>query len=143
MDDPETARTARMLADYVRKLDPTRPITAAVNSLSEKKDPFFAPLDVCGYNYAVNHYDSDHRRLLHRIMYGSESYPLDACEYWLAVLDRPWVIGDFVWTAFDYLGEASIGWRGYMQEKDFYPWNIAYCGDIDICGWKRPAGQPP
>jgi len=48
------------------------------------------------------------------------------------------VIGDFVWTAFDYLGEASIGWRGYMQEKNFYPWNIAYCGDIDICGWKRP-----
>lgn len=25
-----------------------------------------------------------------------------------------------------------------MQEKNFYPWNLAYCGDIDICGWKRP-----
>jgi beta-galactosidase len=43
-----------------------------------------------------------------------------------------------VWTAFDYLGEASIGWRGYWQEQSFYPWNVAYCGDIDICGWKRP-----
>jgi len=43
-----------------------------------------------------------------------------------------------VWTAFDYIGEASIGWRGYWQEKNFYPWNLAYCGDIDVCGWKRP-----
>ncbi len=138
MDSPAVAQTARMLADYVRQLDPTRPVTAAVNALSQKKDPFFAPLDVCGYNYALGSYDSDHQRLPERIIYGSESYPLDACEYWLAVPDRPWVIGDFVWTAFDYLGEASIGWRGYMQEKGFYPWNIAYCGDIDICGWKRP-----
>jgi beta-galactosidase len=54
------------------------------------------------------------------------------------VIDNPFVIGDFVWTAFDYIGEASIGWRGYPQEKNFYPWNLAYCGDIDICGWKRP-----
>jgi len=54
------------------------------------------------------------------------------------VIDHPWVIGDFVWTGFDYIGEASIGWRGYEQEKNFYPWNLAYCGDIDICGWKRP-----
>jgi len=90
------------------------------------------------YNYALANYDLDHQRLPERIMYGSESYPLDAYDYWMAVLERPWVIGDFVWTAFDYLGEASIGWRGYMQEKDFYPWNLAYCGDIDVCGWKRP-----
>jgi beta-galactosidase len=25
-----------------------------------------------------------------------------------------------------------------MQKQSFYPWNLAYCGDIDICGWKRP-----
>lgn len=48
------------------------------------------------------------------------------------------MIGDFVWTAFDYIGEASIGWRGYWQEQNFFPWNLAYCGDIDVCGWKRP-----
>ncbi|HET9824407.1 MAG TPA: DUF4982 domain-containing protein, partial [Chitinophagaceae bacterium] len=54
------------------------------------------------------------------------------------VVDNPFVIGDFVWTGFDYIGEASIGWRGYWQEANFYPWNLAFCGDIDICGWKRP-----
>ncbi|GEM_PF-83413 len=138
MDSPAVAKTAATLAEYVHRLDPTRPVTAAVNALSEKKDPFFTALDVCGYNYGLAHYDSDHKRLPKRIMYGSESYALDAYEYWVAVLDRPWVIGDFVWTAFDYVGEASIGWRGYMQEKNFYPWTLAYCGDIDTCGWKRP-----
>jgi beta-galactosidase len=63
---------------------------------------------------------------------------LEAFESWMDVLDNPYVIGDFVWTAFDYIGEASIGWRGYMQDPDFFPWNLAFCGDIDICGWKRP-----
>jgi beta-galactosidase len=48
------------------------------------------------------------------------------------------VIGDFVWTAFDHIGEASIGWRGYPQAPDFYPWNLAYCGDFDITGRRRP-----
>jgi beta-galactosidase len=71
-------------------------------------------------------------------MYGAESYALDAFDYWMGVEDHPWVIGDFVWTAFDYIGEASIGWLGYPQSRQFFPWNLAYCGDIDICGWKRP-----
>jgi beta-galactosidase len=71
-------------------------------------------------------------------MVGTESYPLEAFDSWMNVIDHPYVIGDFVWTAFDYLGEASIGWRGYWQEHNFYPWNLAYCGDIDVCGWKRP-----
>ncbi len=71
-------------------------------------------------------------------MIQTESYPLEAFRSWMDVTDNPWLLGDFVWTAFDYIGEASIGWRGYMQNQDFYPWNLAFCGDIDICGWKRP-----
>ncbi len=63
---------------------------------------------------------------------------MEAFGSWVEVEDNPYVIGDFVWTAWDYIGEASIGWLGYEQEKSFYPWNLAYCGDIDICGWKRP-----
>lgn len=48
------------------------------------------------------------------------------------------VIGDFIWTAIDYIGEASIGWHGYPQSNSVYPRTLAYCGDIDTCGWKRP-----
>lgn len=129
---------AKCLADEVRRIDSSRPVTAAVNSVSKVMDRFFSALDVCGYNYAWDQYVADHQRVPDRVMFATESFPLDAFDYWMAVRDHPWVIGDFVWTGFDYIGEASIGWRGYPQNRDFYPWTLAYCGDIDICGWKRP-----
>ncbi len=145
MESPEVIEVAKMLGNYIRKIEPTRPVTAAVNSLRPEKDPFFATLDVGGYNYATggDHlkgsiYPIDHTRVPNRIMAGTESYPLEAFGAWMDVLDNNYLIGDFVWTAFDYIGEASIGWRGYWQESNFYPWNLAFCGDIDICGWKRP-----
>jgi beta-galactosidase len=138
MDEPEVADTAKMLSGYVHSMDNTRPVTAAVNDINDKKDAFFSALDICGYNYGVNKYVSDHERKPQRIMFATESYALTQFDYWMGVLDHPWVIGDFIWTGFDYIGEAGIGWRGYWQEKNFYPWNLAYCGDIDICGWKRP-----
>jgi len=83
-------------------------------------------------------YEADHSRVPQRVMVATESFPLEAFDYWMGALDHPYVVGDFVWTAFDYIGEASIGWRGYWQGHDFYPWTLAYCGDIDTCGWKRP-----
>jgi beta-galactosidase len=142
---PEVILLAKMLAGYVKDLDPTRPVTSAVNDLKPDKDPYFATLDIAGYNYASggDHnqeslYGKDHQRVPGRIMYGSESYPLEAFQSWMEVMNNTFVIGDFVWTAFDYIGEASIGWRGYWQKQNFFPWNLAYCGDIDICGWKRP-----
>lgn len=145
METPAVVKVATMLKNAVNQLDPTRLVTVAVNGLSEKKDPFFATVDIAGYNYAVggdhlmnNTYTKDHKRVPDRIMVCTESYPLESFASWMAVLDNPYLIGDFVWTAMDHIGEASIGWRGYMQEQNYYPWNIAYCGDIDICGWKRP-----
>lgn len=145
MDKPEVVALARQLGDFIREKEPTRPITAGVNGLRPDKDPFFATLDLAGYNYPVagdhgksNLYQLDHERVPERIVYCSESYPIAAFGSWMGVVDNPWVFGDFVWTAFDYLGEASIGWLGYWQKQSFYPWNLAFCGDIDICGWKRP-----
>ncbi len=142
---PRGAEWSEKLADHVRLLDPTRPVTAAVNGLTPDKDPYFATLGVAGYNYPVGDanqprdvYPEDHARIPERIVYCSESFPLAAFASWQGVLRHPWVLGDFVWTAFDYLGEASIGWRGFPQENGFFPWTLAYCGDIDICGWKRP-----
>ena len=143
--EPEGVKTSQMLAEFVRDLDPTRPVTSAVNGLRPDKDPYFATLDIAGYNYSFggDHgkqsiFEIDHNRLPNRIIYCSESYPLEAFGAWMDVIDYPYVIGDFVWTGFDYLGEASIGWLGYPHEGSFYPWNHAFCGDIDICGFKRP-----
>jgi beta-galactosidase len=137
-EKPEVAVVANKLSAYVRQLDSTRPVTAGVNGIDKDKDAFIAALDIAGYNYALNKYEPDHERLPNRIMFATESFPLDAFDYWMAVRDHSYVIGDFVWTAYDYIGEASIGWLGYPQTQDFYPWNLAYCGDIDVCGWKRP-----
>ena len=112
--------TASILADFVRSLDSTRPITSAYNSVDEKADAFFAALDVAGYNYNLNKYAEDHQRKPNRVIVCTESYPLTAFDYWMGVVDNPWVIGDFVWTGFDYIGEASIGWRGYMHRKKIF-----------------------
>jgi beta-galactosidase len=143
--DPLGTETSKIMADYVKHLDSTRPVTAAVNGLNPDKDPYFATLDLAGYNYAIggDHwqesiYQQDHVRVPDRIIYCTESYPLTAYGSWMAVLDLPYVFGDFVWTGFDYLGEASIGWLGYLHRDSFYPWNHAFCGDLDICGLKRP-----
>ncbi|HSM49609.1 MAG TPA: glycoside hydrolase family 2 TIM barrel-domain containing protein, partial [Draconibacterium sp.] len=143
--EPEGAVTSKMLVEYVKQLDSTRPFTAAVNGLGPDKDPYFATLDISGYNYSAggDHgqksiFEKDHERVPDRIMYCAESYPLEAFDAWMDAVKYPYVLGDFVWTGFDYLGEASIGWRGYPHDENYYPWNQAFCGDIDICGWKRP-----
>ena len=142
--DPKGEALAKKLVEKIRSIDKTRPVTAAINQLGPDKDPFLATLDISGLNYSVggDHwkksiYEIDHERVPDRIMYCSESYPLKAFGSWMSVLEYPYVIGDFVWTSLDYLGEASIGWLGYWQ-GDFYPWSHAFCGDIDICGYKRP-----
>ena len=138
---------ARRLADHVRVVDPTRPVTAAICSSWRGDpwtimDPSFAALDVGGYNYAWKEYRLDAARLPKRIMMGSESFALEAFDNWQSVEEIPAVIGDFVWTSLDYLGESGIG-RVHFEGEKFpflggYPWHQANCGDLDLCGFKRP-----
>ena len=134
----EMALLSGKLADYVRSIDNTRPVTAGVNAVSEKKDAYLNTLDVAGYNYSPNEYVSGHQRHPEQLIYASESYSSEAYDYWKAVEKYNWMISDFVWTSFDYIGEASIGWNGYYLKQSFYPWYMAYCGDIDMCGIRRP-----
>lgn len=138
---------AASLADYIRLLDPTRPITAGVNGGGdawpwEETDAIFAALDVGGYNYQERQYRPDHQRHPERVMYGSESTAEEAFDHWESVKALSHVVGDFVWTSLDYLGEAGIGRVHDSDEmRTFlgaYPWHQANCGDLDICGFKRP-----
>ncbi|MGC9467542.1 MAG: sugar-binding domain-containing protein [Anaerolineae bacterium] len=141
------ATIAQQLANRIREVDPTRPVTAAVNGGHDRwpwsdTDAIFSALDVGGYNYQEKQYRPDHDRHPDRIMYGSESTAGEALEHWEAVEELPYVIGDFVWTSLDYLGEAGIGRVYYEDEgRTFlgdYPWHQANCGDLDLCGFKRP-----
>lgn len=129
------AAEAEMLATAVHQLDSTRPVTAAMHLFTKGMNEFADKLDVAGYNYWRDNYASDHGTRPNRIMYGSESFSAEAFDYWSPTATMPWVIGDFVWSAIDYLGEASIGWYGARE----YPWHLCMCGEIDATGRLRPA----
>ncbi len=142
------AQIAKDLADRVRAVDPTRPVTAAICGVGgsqhtwQDMDPVFSALDVGGYNYQLAEYRADHERLPKRMMIGTESMALDAFDHWMSVEENPYVLGDFIWTSLDYLGESGIG-RTYYEDEPFtflgeYPWHQANCGDLDLCGFKRP-----
>lgn len=145
---PEAVQTAKKLADLVRKLDPTRPVTSAMTTWDkdwEIFDPLFAVHDIGGYNYQMHHAVEDHKRVPSRVIVQTESYPRDAFANWKLVNENKYIIGDFVWTALDYLGESGIGryfykgeTEGQHYERDIYPWHGAYCGDIDLTGWRKP-----
>jgi beta-galactosidase len=109
---PRGVEIAKNLQEYAHKLDPTRLVTAAINSArggGEQLDPAFLHLDVGGYNYMIANYETDHVRHPDRIILGTESFPRQAYATWEPVERLPYVIGDFTWTAMDYLGESSLG----------------------------------
>ena len=137
----EGAKTCARLAQRVRLLDPTRPVTAAYNGATDKGDSFFTALDVCGYNYKLECYDLDHQRFPKRIIFASESFPNRPYDYWKGVTDHAWVIGDFVWSGLDYMGESGGGSCVLDGEDNGFPkawpWYIVNCGDLDLCGFKR------
>lgn len=146
--DPRAVETAGMLINAIKKLDAARPVTSAVVSNGKDWamfDSLFDVHDVAGYNYHLESAPTDHKRVPSRIIVQTESYPKDAFANWNLVQNNTYVIGDFVWTAMDYLGESGIGrWYysgevpGEHWEHDFFPWHGAYCGDIDLIGWRKP-----
>jgi beta-galactosidase len=140
---------AKKLRDEVKMFDDTRPVTEAICHFWDhpgyKWDTTaaaFALLDVGGYNYLWKEYETDHAKYPDRIMMGTESFPLEAFENWQQVKEHPYVIGDFVWTAMDYLGETGIGHTSPDSTRGFqlqtFPWFNAWCGDIDLIGGKKP-----
>ncbi len=89
-------------------------------------------LDILGLNYASSRYDPDAARYPDRIMVGSETMAADLPYNWERVKKYPQLIGDFVWSAWDYLGEACIGDWTYHSYKGLPL--LAGQGMIDITG---------
>jgi beta-galactosidase len=141
---------ARRLREVVLANDTTRPINAAIcadwdsgnRAWDRISDAAFKHLDIGGYNYLPDKYESDHARNPQRVMVSTESYPKDFFDYWSLVEKHAYIIGDFVWTGMDYFGESALGHTVLDNEKDAYalpwPWFNAWCGDIDVCGFKKP-----
>ena len=144
----EVVTTAHKLASRCRELDPTRPVTSALASWDsdwEIYDPLAAEHDIVGYNYMIHKSEGDHERVPSRVMMQTESYPNDAWSNYRKSADNPYIIGDFVWTAMDYIGESGIGRHYYEGEvegehfhRPLYPWHASHCGDIDLTGFRKP-----
>jgi len=150
---PSGVELTHKLTRLVRQKDSNRPVTIGLNGLGSeegwlKLDAMFEPLDVAGYNYEAERVAEDHKRVPSRVIFYSESFLRETFRNWQLSQEYSYVIGDFVWTGMDYLGESGIGqhfapgeevrrhWEGVH-----FPWHGAYCGDIDITGWRKPVSH--
>jgi beta-galactosidase len=153
-----TARGARINADmaaHVKRLDPTRPTTFAMDQGWDKG--IGRVVDVLGFNYRTNQIEAYHARHPEQPVYGSETgstvatrgeYETDAArhivraydtehpwwattaeEWWTIVADRPYIAGGFVWTGFDYRGEPTP----YAE----FPSISSQFGILDTCGFPK------
>lgn len=168
--------TATELAMTIKGLDKTRPVSNGIctlwagldDELARKQsqnqnakdkienlwetvtEPFTNGLDVVGYNYMEDQYEKDHELFPDRVILGSENFAQQIGFRWPMVEKLPYVIGDFTWTAWDYLGEAGIGKACYVTKDDPliekgswslmppggspFPWRLANDADFDITG---------
>ena len=118
-------------------------MTAAYPLIHDQDSPFLHNLDVAGYNYAgTGVYEDDHQRLPNRTFVGTESFAQASHTMWSQVWAMPSVVGDFIWTAIDYLGDDYVGSEDgdadYMAGRQPWPWHISFCGDFDIVGHPKP-----
>ena len=155
-DSPQGAAVARTMQDYVKRLDPTRPVTYA----APEGDTFAGingVIDVRGWNYHPGHdMDTYHAKHPDQPEVGTEqastvstrgiyenakqrgyvsAYDVNHTEWsqtaetwWTIFADRPWLSGGFVWTGFDYRGEPTP-----------YSWPCinSHFGILDVCGFPK------
>jgi beta-galactosidase len=151
------ARIAESMKRVCNELDPTRPITAAVDNPDNWGVGITPVLDVLGGNYRTNMIPAFHVQFPKKPMIGTETgstvatrgvYVRDAAsgycaaydtefpwwastaEGWLSVVGpRQFIAGGFVWTGFDYRGEPT----------PFNTWpNVAsQFGIVDSCGFPK------
>lgn len=100
--------------------------------------PILDALDIAGYNYASARYEKEGKKHPNRAIIGTETYAHKLAENWKLVEAKNYLIGDFMWTAWDYLGEAGVGswtWAdGPVGFEKPYPWLLADTGAFDILG---------
>jgi beta-galactosidase len=122
---------AKELMAICHEEDPARLATSACDqSFVSSRNGFMDVLDIAGYNYIdrlykTNTYVPERARFPKRLILGTETST--EIHYWLGVRDHDYVIGEFIWTGIDYLGEAgSLPRRGNGS------------GFLDLAAGKKP-----
>lgn len=149
------ARITTAMQAAVRKLDPTRPTTFALDNSWDKG--VGKVVDVVGFNYRTDQIEAFHTAHPDVPVYGSETgstvstrgaYANDpaahvvraydtehpwwastAEAWWTIAATRPHIAGGFIWTGFDYRGEPTP----YAQ----FPSISSYFGVLDTCGFPK------
>jgi len=150
-------RILKTLVDITHKIDPTRPVTAAMNH-GRNEGGYSDVLDVVGYNYGDKGlaYVKDHEKYPNQVEFCTEatSFISTRGEYqndwgkgyvsnlglwqpdwgplpgedWADIVKYPYLGGLFVWTGFDYRGEPTP----YQ-----WPCVTSHFGFMDICGFPK------
>ena len=119
---------AKMLQDFVHKMEPTRQVCVACQN--NHQDKFAGVTDVVGYNYQEARMVNDRKRFPDRRFVVTEELPYyqgaegdirayDTNNPWNTIAEHDYIAGGFLWTGADYIGEAgwpSHGWPGGLLD---------------------------
>lgn len=114
-------------------------------------------MDMIDMHYEFARYPSMIRERPGSVIIGTEDKAPDTDLIWDLIERYPQIIGDFVWTAWDYIGEAGCGSCRYFTREEAeklgakdssftrfpitYPYRLSGDGDFDICGVPRVVGR--
>ena len=148
------ARIAMTMTRLVRRLDPTRPVTVAMDNGWGKGAA--TAVDIQGFNYRAPQTDAFHQAHPAMPVWGTEmgstvstrgiyandpergyvsAYDANAPwwastaeSWWTHFAARKWLAGAFIWTGFDYRGEPTP-----------YAWPCisSHFGVLDTCGFRK------
>jgi beta-galactosidase len=105
---PNGYKTYKMQEDVIKKYDDTRPVTMALFRPGSSKvylSGFAEQMEVVGQNYRENELIAAHESHPDWKVIGTENG--HGLSQWLILRDKPYMAGQFLWTGFDYLGEAD------------------------------------
>ncbi len=77
----------------------------------------FAAMDIAGYNYGLFRYKHDLKKYPERLILGTETFCKDAYSFYELSRENPRLLGDFVWSGMDYLGETGDGCAEYADYR--------------------------
>lgn len=106
---------------------------------------FTAPLDIVGLNYGMHLAEPMKREAPDTLLLHTETFPKSIGRTWRETMQQSHVVGDFMWTGWDYLGETGIGVPQYgdLVFKMNKPWPClaSGTGSINLAGFIEGQGH--